>query len=78
MCFEVFGFSPPQGLSLILPLLGPVLPLLQMIPNERKRLSSRLNKAMSAISVVLLQRSRKEKEMGASDMGRTIMGTLCE
>ncbi len=76
--FEAFGFTPPQGLSLILPLLAPVLPLLQMIPNSRKRLNNRLNKAMGVISAVLLQRSRKEKEMGVSDMGRTIMGTLGE
>ncbi len=76
--FEVFGFSPPQGLSLILPLLGPVLPMLQMIPNKRKRLNHRLNNAMAAISAVLLQRSRREKEMGVTDTGRTIMGTLGE
>ncbi|KLO13823.1 cytochrome P450 [Schizopora paradoxa] len=74
--FELFGVSPPQGLSLILPLLAPVLPLLQMIPNERKRLNRRLNDAMAAISAVLLQRSRKEKELGASELGRTMMGTL--
>lgn len=74
--FETFGVSPPRGLSLILPLLGPVLPLLQVIPNERKRLTKRLNNAMAAISSVLLQRGRKEKELGASEVGRTMMGTL--
>ncbi len=31
--FESFGFSPPQGLSLILPLLAPVLPF---APNDSK------------------------------------------
>ncbi|KLO13810.1 cytochrome P450 [Schizopora paradoxa] len=76
--FEVFGSSPPKGLSVILPLLGPVLPLLQMIPNERERINKRLNRTLAAISSVLLQRSRKDKEMGDSDFGRTIMGTLAK
>ena len=76
--FEVFGSSPPKGLSIILPLLGPVLPLLQMIPNERESINKRLNKALAAISSVLLQKSRKEKEMGETELGRTIMGTLGE
>lgn len=74
--FEVFGSSPPKGFSVIVPLLGPVLPLLQMIPNERERINKQLNKALAAISSVLLQRSRRDKEIGANDVGRTIMGTL--
>ncbi len=76
--FELFGVSPPQGLSLVLPLLAPVLPLLRMIPTGRKRLDKRLNDAMVAISAVLLQRSRKEKEIGETGTGRTMMGTLGE
>jgi len=76
--FEAFGVSPPRGLALILPLLSPVLPLLQKIPDERKRLTRHLHDSMAAISEVLLQRSRKEKETGAMerDTGRTIMGSL--
>ncbi|KAH8115692.1 cytochrome P450 [Phellopilus nigrolimitatus] len=77
--FDSFGTLPQRGISMILPLLGQVLPFLMKIPTTRRRLIKELHRSMEEIAEVLLMRSRKEKEAGESggnESGRSIIGAL--
>ncbi|KAH8115577.1 cytochrome P450 [Phellopilus nigrolimitatus] len=77
--FDSFGTLPPLGISIIIPLLGQVLPFLMKIPTSRTRLVRKLHHSMEEIAEVLLTRSRKEKEAGESggnESDRSIIGAL--
>lgn len=77
--FDSFGSAPPKGISLVFMLLGPILPFLLNIPTSRSKLIKKLHQSMEDISKVLLDRSRKEKEIGELGLSsRSIMGTLCK
>ncbi|KAI5117516.1 hypothetical protein M0805_009524 [Coniferiporia weirii] len=75
--FDSFGSLPPRGVSIVLPLLGPILPFLLKIPTNRRRLVKRLHSTMEEIAETLLERSRKEKAAGTTgDTGRSMIGSL--
>ncbi|KAI5117517.1 hypothetical protein M0805_009525 [Coniferiporia weirii] len=75
--FDSFGSNPPDVISAISMLLGPVLPFLGNVPTKRQRMIAKLNSRMEEIAGTLLERSRKEKEAGlVGDTGRSIIGAL--
>ena len=76
--FDEFGVTPPGFIEMLSMLLGNVFPFLRKVPSRRHDLSKRLHDTMEATSKVLLERSRKEKEMAgsASDVSRSIIGSL--
>ncbi|THH07480.1 hypothetical protein EW145_g3350 [Phellinidium pouzarii] len=75
--FDSLGHAPPIGISMILPLLGPVLPFLTLIPTTQQRLIDKLHMSIEIIAKKLLMHSRKEKEAGGKgDSGRSIIGAL--
>lgn len=78
--FDSFGSAPlGKGLTILLPLLAPVLPFLANIPTKRSRLVKKLHKSMEEVSEELLARSRKEKEAGdTGGSSRSIIGALRE
>ena len=78
--FDSFGSAPVgAGLSILLPLLAPVLPFLANIPTKRSRLVKKLHSSMEEVSEELLARSRKEKEAGdTGGSSRSIIGALRE
>lgn len=76
--FDSFGQRPSMGMMVFVILLGTALPILSKIPTSRTRLMSKLHNTMEEVSEGLLERSRKEKEMGgaASHTSRSIIGSL--
>ncbi|KAI5117593.1 hypothetical protein M0805_004044 [Coniferiporia weirii] len=75
--FDAFGSVPPRGLSIIFPILGPVLPFLLKVPTSRQRMVKKLHSTMEEIAETLLERSRKENEAGlVGDTGRSMIGSL--
>lgn len=76
--FDSFGDNAFGVLIVLTTLLGSMIPVLLKIPNARTRSMKKLNDTMEEVSEKLLERSRKEKEMGgvASDTSRSIIGSL--
>lgn len=76
--FDAFGDNSLGRLMTTTILLGAVIPFLQKVPNPRTRLMKKLHNTMEEVSEQLLERSRREKEVGgaASDTSRSIIGSL--
>ena len=73
--FESFNtLPPPNTLSLIVPLLAPVIPLLTWIPTLRSKLSKELHNSIARVAKVLLDRSRSEKAEIRQEAGMSIIG----
>ena len=74
--FDSFGTAPPM--SMIILLLGQVIPILQKLPSTRVDMMKKLQDIMGEVSEQLLERSRKEKASGggATDTSRSIIGSL--
>ena len=74
--FDSFGTAPPM--SMIILLLGQVIPILQKLPSTRVDMVKKLQDIMGEVSEQLLERSRKEKASGggATDTSRSIIGSL--
>ncbi|KAF8838205.1 cytochrome P450 [Paxillus ammoniavirescens] len=64
--FDAFGHSS-SAINVVLLLLSQVFPFITRIPTSRSKLISRLNKTIGEISMVLLDRTRQEKELGIAD-----------
>ena len=79
--FDTFCTLPPLGISILIPILGIVFPILAKIPNDRSRLVKRLHNSMEEISKVVLERSRQELEVeqkSDSELSKSIIGALRE
>lgn len=77
--FDTLGRQPSLStLRNILFLLSQVIPIMVKIPTERTKLIRKLNATMGTISSDLLTRSRREKDVKASEIeeGKSIMGLL--
>ncbi|KIK89943.1 hypothetical protein PAXRUDRAFT_685575 [Paxillus rubicundulus Ve08.2h10] len=75
--FDAFGHSS-SAVNVVLLLFSQVFPFITRIPTSRSKLIKRLNDTIGEISTVLLDRTRKEKELGiADDKGdHSIIGLL--
>ncbi|OCB92139.1 cytochrome P450 [Sanghuangporus baumii] len=73
---DSFGTAPPM--SMVVMLLGQVIPILQKLPTTRGNLMRKLHDTMGGVSEQLLERSRKEKALGGgvTDTSRSIIGSL--
>ncbi|KAF9224546.1 cytochrome P450 [Gyrodon lividus] len=77
--FDAFGkSSAASAVNVVFLLLSQVFPFLIRLPTSRSKLISRLNTSMGEISSVLLDRTRKEKELGIGEDKRdnSIIGLL--
>jgi len=85
--FDTFaGLKPPPTtliskilapLSLIIFLIGTVFPPVLSLPTERSKLMMKLKKDTAAIADILLEKTRKEKELGLDEKGdKSIIGLL--
>ncbi|KAL5488446.1 hypothetical protein ACEPAI_6564 [Sanghuangporus weigelae] len=74
--FDSFGTAPPM--SMVVMLLGQVIPILLKLPTTRGNMMMKLHDTMGDVSEQLLERSRKEKALGggATDTSRSIIGSL--
>ncbi|KAF9239176.1 cytochrome P450 [Melanogaster broomeanus] len=64
--FDAFGSSSNAGLNFMF-LLAQAFPSIIRLPTPRSKLIDRLSDSMGEISTVLLNRTRKEKELGIED-----------
>ncbi|KIJ12890.1 hypothetical protein PAXINDRAFT_14252 [Paxillus involutus ATCC 200175] len=64
--FDAFGHSS-SAINVVLLLLSQAFPFITRIPTSRSKLIRRLNATIGEISAVLLDRTRKEKELGIAD-----------
>jgi hypothetical protein len=91
--FDAFLTNNFSKFAVSIAVLSQQFPALVSIPTRRSRLSRNLHKSMHGISEELLERSRKERELGASTedgegvgdvdggqswTGRTLIGSLRE
>ena len=77
--FDSFStLRPHSALTLVLPLLAPVLPMLSQIPTRRSALIKKLHESMEKVAAVLLKRSRSEKAEIRQEAGMSIIGALSE
>ena len=76
--FDSFGSHPPGFTTMLIITLGAIFPFLWNIPDPRNRLTNKLHDSMAEISRDLLEKTRREKEMGGSvgDASRSIIGSL--
>ena len=76
--FDSFGGHPPNFLTMLIRTLGNVFPYLWYLPDPRKRITNKLHDSMAEVSEGLLERTRREKEMGGivSDASKSIIGSL--
>lgn len=89
--FEMLGKNPPGVLHIIFFVLSqssliPILPLLQKLPTERKRVLDQYRKVIEEIAVDLLENARKKRaskgekaadvEDSLAGPSRSIIGTL--
>ncbi|KAK7448083.1 hypothetical protein VKT23_013840 [Stygiomarasmius scandens] len=85
--FDTFaGLKPPPTtlvskvlapLSLIIFLIGTVFPPVLSLPTERSKLMMKLKQDTAAIADILLEKTRKEKELGLDEKGdKSIIGLL--
>jgi hypothetical protein len=77
--FDAFGHSS-SAINVVLLLLSQAFPFITRIPTSRSKLIRRLNATIGEISAVLLDRTRKEKELGIADEkgDHSIIGLLSE
>ena len=75
--FESFNTLPPHNtLSLIVPLVAPVIPILSRIPTARSKLARQLHDSIARVARSLLERSRSEKAEIRWEAGVSIIGAL--
>ncbi|KIJ59411.1 hypothetical protein HYDPIDRAFT_162418 [Hydnomerulius pinastri MD-312] len=66
--FDTFGnSSAPSTINVMFVLLAQTFPVIIRLPTARSKLIKRLNISMGEISGVLLERTRKEKELGVGE-----------
>ncbi|KAH7890187.1 cytochrome P450 [Phlebopus sp. FC_14] len=76
--FDTFGSSPASAVNAFLLLLAQAFPIFGRIPTPRSKLTKKLNQSMGEISTVLLDRTRKEGEVGVAEdkQEKSIIGLL--
>ena len=79
LLFDSFtSIRPHSSLSVLLPLLSPVLPFLTRIPTRRAVLTKKLHESIAKVASVLLARSRSLEEEVRKEAGMSIIGALSE
>ncbi|KAH7881865.1 cytochrome P450 [Phlebopus sp. FC_14] len=76
--FDTLGSSSASAVNAFLLLLAQAFPILARIPTSRSKLTHKLTESMAEISTVLLNRTRKEREVGVSEdkEEKSIIGLL--
>jgi hypothetical protein len=75
--FDSFSsLKPHSAMTMLIPLLAPLMPMLAKLPTRRSALIKKLHGSMQRVADALLQRSRSEKAEVRQEAGMSIIGAL--